>query len=64
MIYINGTEICKTSVRLCDYLKENGLNEKRIAVELNGEILPKAKYSDTTFCDGDRIEIVNFVGGG
>ena len=37
---------------------------KRIAVELNGDILPKYSYSDTMLKDGDRLEVVTFVGGG
>ena len=37
---------------------------KRIAVELNGDILPKYEYSDTMLKDGDRLEVVTFVGGG
>ena len=40
-----------------------GLNPGRIAVELNGEILPKDKF-DTALRDGDSAEIVHFVGGG
>lgn len=64
MICINGKKIDKTEINLCNYLKENSLNERRIAIELNGEILPKARYTDTVLCDGDKVEIVNFVGGG
>ena len=37
---------------------------KRIAVELNGEILPKNEYADRMLEDGDRMEVVTFVGGG
>jgi sulfur carrier protein len=36
----------------------------RIAVELNGEVVPKARYHDTVVKAGDVIEIINFVGGG
>lgn len=36
----------------------------RVAVELNGDIVPKAQYSDTIFKDGDSVEVVSFVGGG
>ena len=39
-------------------------NPKRIAVERNGEIVPKAAYGETILQDGDVIEVVNFVGGG
>ena len=37
---------------------------KRIAVERNGDIVPKAQYPDTVLEDGDSVEVVSFVGGG
>lgn len=37
---------------------------RRIAVELNGEIVPKSRYMTTRLADGDRVEIVGAVGGG
>lgn len=64
MICINGEKIDKAEILLSGYLEENGINPQRIAVELNGEILPKAQYSNTVLKDGDVVEIVNFVGGG
>ena len=36
----------------------------RIAVELNHRVVPKAEYEGTLLTAGDRVEIVNFVGGG
>jgi sulfur carrier protein len=41
-----------------------GLEGKRIAIERNGEIVPKSRYADTQVLDGDRLEIVGAVGGG
>ena len=64
LIYINGREIDKAELKLCDYLEENRFNRNRIAIELNGEILPKSEYSEVVLVDGDKVEIVNFVGGG
>lgn len=64
MICINGEKIEKAEIMLTAYLEENGINPQRIAVELNGEILPKAQYGNTVLKDGDIVEIVNFVGGG
>ncbi|MEM9015360.1 MAG: sulfur carrier protein ThiS [Pseudomonadota bacterium] len=40
------------------------LEPRKIAVERNLEIVPKSLYADTVIADGDRIEIVQFVGGG
>lgn len=37
---------------------------KRIAVERNGEIVPRSRHADTQLADGDRLEIVVAVGGG
>ena len=64
MICINGEKIEKEEIKISSYLEENKINPQRIAVELNGEILPKSKYGDTVLKDGDIVEIVNFVGGG
>ena len=41
-----------------------GLDGKRIAVERNGEIVPKSRYGATPVLPGDRLEIVAAVGGG
>jgi thiamine biosynthesis protein ThiS len=45
-------------------LHELDLPESRVAVERNRSIVRKADYADTALSDGDRIEIVTFVGGG
>ena len=37
---------------------------KKVAVEHNGEIVPRSRYADTPLADGDRLEIVVAVGGG
>lgn len=41
-----------------------GLGADRVAVERNLEVLPRARWEDTTIQLGDRFEIVHFVGGG
>lgn len=64
MIFVNGTEESFTHVTISGYLEQNGYDSRRIAVELNGEIVPKSKYDDVVLKDGDRVEIVSFVGGG
>jgi sulfur carrier protein len=48
-------------VELLDHLELTG---KRIAVEKNGEIVPKSRHAATPVIDGDRLEIVVAVGGG
>ena len=41
-----------------------GMKPDRVAVELNLEIVPRANWETTTLKDGDRLEVVHFVGGG
>ncbi|MCB5938831.1 sulfur carrier protein ThiS [Mediterraneibacter sp. 210702-DFI.3.120] len=65
MITINGKQIQLTSeMSVADYLEQNNYQINRIAVEMNEEILPKYNYSETMLKDGDRLEVVTFVGGG
>lgn len=64
MIIINGEPLNVSELRLVDYLEQEGLNSGRIAIEVNEEILPKAKYSGRILHDGDVVEIVRFVSGG
>jgi len=45
-------------------LGEIGLDHRKVAVELNLEIVPKSSYPKTTINDGDKFEIVHFIGGG
>ncbi len=41
-----------------------GLDARKVAVERNLEIVPRSLYASTALADGDRIEIVHFIGGG
>lgn len=45
-------------------LLQLGMKADRIAVERNGEIIPRAQWSETLVQSGDRLEVVHFVGGG
>ncbi len=45
-------------------LKQLDISRERVAVELNADIVPKAGYEKQLLSDGDKIEIVHFVGGG
>jgi sulfur carrier protein len=49
---------------VADLLAELGATGKRVAVERNGEIVPRSRYDETTLADGDRLEVVVAVGGG
>lgn len=62
---VNGKQI-KLAAPLClkDYLEQEGYVLLRIAVEKNGQIIPRADFAKAMLCDEDSLEIVNFVGGG
>jgi sulfur carrier protein len=45
-------------------LDQLGLGERRVAVERNREIVPRAEHASTILAAGDRLELVTFVGGG
>ena len=64
MVKINGEELNIAGKTIAEYLASINYDPKRIAVERNGDIVPKAKYDETILQDGDNIEIVSFVGGG
>lgn len=64
MVKINGAEHDIAGKTVSEYLGTTNYDRKRIAVEKNGEIVPKSQYETTVMCDGDEIEIVSFVGGG
>ena len=49
---------------LAALVEQLGMKGDRVAVELNRDIVPRARWSETPLRDGDRLEIVHFVGGG
>ena len=53
-----------SSVNIARLLESMQLAGKRVAVERNGEIVPRSRYADTLVAEGDRIEVVVAVGGG
>jgi thiamine biosynthesis protein ThiS len=63
-LVINGKEQNYTAVTLDGLIEELGMKGDRVAVELNREIVPRGNWSATALQDGDRLEIVHFVGGG
>jgi sulfur carrier protein len=64
-IIINGElERLPAPLTVTALLETRGLAGKRVAVERNGEIVPKSRHAETLLADGDHIEIVVAVGGG
>ena len=64
MVKINGEKQNIAGKTVAEYLATTNYDPKRIAVERNGDIVPKAQYRNTLLCDGDNVEVVSFVGGG
>ena len=64
-IQLNGKKLkIHTNLSVKDLLKKYRLNEDKIAIELNGTILPKQQYKKKKIKNNDKIEIVQFIGGG
>ena len=49
---------------LADVLADAGLAGRRVAIEVNREIVPRARHAEFALCDGDVVEIVHALGGG
>lgn len=64
MVKINGEDLNIAGKTVAEYLAAASYDPQRIAVERNGDIVPKAQYDKTVLQDGDSIEVVSFVGGG
>lgn len=64
MVKVNGKDLELAGKTLAEYLASANYDPKRIAVERNGEIVPKAKYNETVLAADDVLEVVRFVGGG
>lgn len=65
-ITLNGAlrQIAVDQTTVADLIRELALDGKRIAVERNGEIVPRSRHAETPVAPGDTIEIVAAVGGG
>lgn len=64
-VTINGEEqTLEPGLSLADLLVTLGITKGKVAIERNLEIVPRSLYSETMVKDGDRLEIVHFIGGG
>ena len=64
MARINGIEEATNGMTLSELLEKKGYSKRFIAVECNGQIVPKTLYDSYVIQREDQIEIVQFVGGG
>lgn len=64
-LVINGDERDFVApLTLAGLVEELGMKQDRVAVELNRDIVPRNQWPQTNLSEGDRLEIVHFVGGG
>ncbi|WP_424263937.1 sulfur carrier protein ThiS [Castellaniella sp.] len=64
-IHLNGHETHLDQVQTVqDLIVHLGYQDKRIAIERNGDIVPRSQHGQTSLANGDRLEIVVAVGGG
>ncbi|MBP8809059.1 MAG: sulfur carrier protein ThiS [Kofleriaceae bacterium] len=64
-IVVNGEpRAVAAGTTIAALLAELGLGQRRVAVERNRAVVPRAQHADTALADGDRLEVVAFVGGG
>ena len=61
---INGEQQTFPAETLSALVEQLGMKPDRVAIELNRAIIPRDQWSQTSLHDGDRLEIVHFVGGG
>ena len=64
-ITLNGEKYTlEAGSNLVDLIEKLGLNMDKLAIERNLEIVPKSKFAMTIIEEGDKLEIVHFIGGG
>jgi thiamine biosynthesis protein ThiS len=63
-IQVNGEPRDVAATTILGLVEELGLDIRKVAVERNLEIVPRSLHAATAIMDGDRIEVVQFVGGG
>ncbi|MBU1540112.1 MAG: sulfur carrier protein ThiS [Alphaproteobacteria bacterium] len=64
LIQVNGEDRAVSSDTILGLVRELGLDVRKVAVERNLEIVPRSLHEATPLVDGDRVELVQFVGGG
>ena len=64
-IFLNGkTQQIEDHLNIAALLKKLDLENKRLAIEINLEIIPRSQFETYTFSTGDKVEIVRAIGGG
>ena len=64
-LFVNGeSKVLTEPHSVADLVNELGVADRRIALELNGEIVPRGEFKATMLAPGDKLEIVQAIGGG
>ena len=65
LIQVNGADYSlQKGTTVSTLIQMLALTERKIAVEINQEIVPQSRHEQTQLCDGDRVEIIEAIGGG
>jgi len=64
-ILLNGQpQQVRDDIRLTELVESLGLTGRRLAIEVNLEVVPRSTYPNHCLCPGDRVEVVHAIGGG
>jgi len=61
---VNGEKLDFKELEFLELLKQRNLNPELIALELNGEVVPRSEFQTLILKENDQAQIVSFVGGG
>ena len=64
MLKINGQSVEAAGITIEEYLNKENFDARKVAVEVNEEIVPKNKFAEVILRDGDVVEVISFMGGG
>ena len=64
MLKINGNSVEAAGMSIAEYLTKENFDSRKVAVEVNEEIVPKNNFAEVILQDGDVVEIISFMGGG
>lgn len=65
MLHVNGEEMrIEDAADVAALVARLELDARKVAIERNLEVVPRSRYASTPLQDGDRIEVVHFIGGG
>ena len=65
LVQVNGEgKLLASGTSVAELLEALDLRPDRVAVERNGELVPRREHAETRLCEGDVIEVVTLVGGG